>query len=65
MPTPVSPASVGMLDHLGLQCADVEAAAAFYLRVFAPCGIREAMRIDTPDGPVVGMCGTDGTRSCG
>ena len=54
-----------MIDHLGLQCADVEAAAAFYLRVFAPCGIREAMRIDTPDGPVVGMCGTDGTRSCG
>jgi catechol 2,3-dioxygenase-like lactoylglutathione lyase family enzyme len=49
-----------MIDHLGLQCVDVEASAAFYLRVFAPCGIREAMRIDTPDGPVVGMCGTDG-----
>jgi catechol 2,3-dioxygenase-like lactoylglutathione lyase family enzyme len=49
-----------MIDHLGLQCADPEAAAAFYLRVFAPCGIREAMRIDTPGGPVVGMCGPDG-----
>jgi catechol 2,3-dioxygenase-like lactoylglutathione lyase family enzyme len=41
-----------MIDHLGLQCVDVEAAAAFYLRVFAPCGIREAMRYDTPEGPV-------------
>ena len=49
-----------MIDHLGLQVADAEAATAFYLRVFAPCGIREAMRIDTPQGPVVGMSGPDG-----
>jgi catechol 2,3-dioxygenase-like lactoylglutathione lyase family enzyme len=49
-----------MIDHLGLQCVDAEAAAAFYLRVFAPCGIREAMRIDTPGGPVVGLSGPDG-----
>jgi catechol 2,3-dioxygenase-like lactoylglutathione lyase family enzyme len=49
-----------MIDHLGLQVADAEAAAAFYLRVFAACGIREAMRIDTPNGPVVGLSGPDG-----
>ncbi|MGY2001302.1 VOC family protein [Blastococcus sp. SYSU DS1024] len=49
-----------MIDHLGLQCADAEAAAAFYQRVFATCGVREAMRIDTPNGPVIGLCGPDG-----
>jgi catechol 2,3-dioxygenase-like lactoylglutathione lyase family enzyme len=49
-----------MIDHLGLQCADPTATAAFYLRVFAPCGVREAMRIDTPQGPVIGMAGESG-----
>ena len=49
-----------MIDHLGLQCADSEAAAAFYVRVFAPCGIREEMRIDTPHGPVIGLSGPAG-----
>jgi catechol 2,3-dioxygenase-like lactoylglutathione lyase family enzyme len=49
-----------MLDHLALQCADVDAAADFYTRVFAACGVREAMRIDTPVGPHVGLGGPDG-----
>ena len=49
-----------MLDHLALQCADVDASAAFYTRVFAPCGVREAMRIDTPAGPEVGLSGPEG-----
>ena len=49
-----------MIDHLGLQSADPDAAAAFYRRVFASCGVREAMRIDTPGGPVVGMAGEAG-----
>ncbi|MCF6508394.1 VOC family protein [Blastococcus sp. MG754426] len=49
-----------MIDHLGLQCADAEAAAAFYQHVFAACGVREAMRIDTPHGPVIGLCGPGG-----
>jgi catechol 2,3-dioxygenase-like lactoylglutathione lyase family enzyme len=49
-----------MLDHLALQCADVDAAADFYTRVFAPCGIREAMRFDRPEGAVVGLAGPDG-----
>jgi catechol 2,3-dioxygenase-like lactoylglutathione lyase family enzyme len=46
-----------VLDHLALQVADVDVAAAFYTRVFAPAGVREAMRMD---GPVVGLCGPDG-----
>ncbi|MDT0274615.1 VOC family protein [Blastococcus goldschmidtiae] len=49
-----------MIDHLGLQCADAAAAAAFYERVFAPCGVRELMRYDTPHGPVIGLAGPDG-----
>jgi len=49
-----------MLDHLALQCADVQAAADFYLRVFAPCGVREVMRFDPPEGTVVGLSGPDG-----
>ena len=48
-----------MLDHLALQCADVDAAADFYIRVFAPCGVREAMRFDHPEGTVVGLSGPD------
>jgi catechol 2,3-dioxygenase-like lactoylglutathione lyase family enzyme len=41
-----------VLDHLALQVADVDAAAAFYIRVFAPAGVREAMRFDSPGGLV-------------
>jgi catechol 2,3-dioxygenase-like lactoylglutathione lyase family enzyme len=50
-----------MLDHLSLQVDDVDAAAAFYTRVFAPCGVREAMRFDHPAGAVVGLSGPDGS----
>ena len=60
---PLSPVGISvrrMLDHLALQCADVDAAADFYLRVFAPCGVREAMRFDHPEGTVVGLSGPDG-----
>jgi catechol 2,3-dioxygenase-like lactoylglutathione lyase family enzyme len=49
-----------VLDHLGLQTADPDASAAFYLRVFAAAGLREAMRIPTPDGSVIGLSGPDG-----
>jgi catechol 2,3-dioxygenase-like lactoylglutathione lyase family enzyme len=48
-----------VIDHLALQVADVDAAAAFYVRVFAPLGVTEAMRFDSPDGAVVGLCGPD------
>ncbi|MGY1601328.1 VOC family protein [Geodermatophilus sp. SYSU D00815] len=45
-----------MIDHLSLQVADLDAAASFYTRVFAPLGVREAMR----HGDAVGLCGPDG-----
>ena len=49
-----------VLDHLALQCADVEASLAFYLRVFEPAGVREAMRFPREEGLVVGLSGPDG-----
>jgi predicted lactoylglutathione lyase len=49
-----------MLDHLSIQTSDVDAAAAFYLRVFAPLGIREAIRIDRDGAVVVGFSERDG-----
>lgn len=50
-----------MLDHVGVQVADVEASAGFYSTVFAPLGVHEAMRHSAPDGGlVVGFAGPDG-----
>ena len=49
-----------MLDHLGLQVADVGASAAFYTGVLAAVGVREAIRHATPAGDVVGLCGPAG-----
>ncbi|MDX6200325.1 MAG: hypothetical protein QOJ79_3476 [Actinomycetota bacterium] len=49
-----------MLDHLGVQAADVEAAVAFYVRAFGPIGMHEIMRHDTPAGPAIGLGGADG-----
>jgi len=49
-----------VLDHLALQSDDVEAAVAFYTRVFAALGIREARRVQRPEGLVVGLSGPDG-----
>jgi catechol 2,3-dioxygenase-like lactoylglutathione lyase family enzyme len=49
-----------MLDHIGLQVTDVEAALAFYLRTFAPLGMREVMRFPHGDAFVVGLSGPDG-----
>ena len=49
-----------MLDHLALQVADVDAAAAFYVEIFAPLQVRELMRFAGPQGPVVGLGGPDG-----
>ena len=48
-----------MLDHIGLQVADVEASLAFYLRTFAPIGMREVMRIPHGDAFVVGLSGPE------
>lgn len=52
-----------MLDHLGVQVADVEASLAFYLRVFAPIGMREMMRFPRGESFVVGLSGPDGVPS--
>ena len=49
-----------MLDHIGVQVADVQASLDFYLTTFAPIGIREVMRFPTGDAFVVGMSGPDG-----
>jgi catechol 2,3-dioxygenase-like lactoylglutathione lyase family enzyme len=49
-----------MLDHIGLQVADVEASLAFYLQVFAPLGMREVMRFPHNGSLVVGLSGSDG-----
>ncbi|WP_369052693.1 VOC family protein [Kineococcus terrestris] len=49
-----------MIDHIGLPCTDPAASAEFWLRVFAPLGVREAVRIPTPAGPVVGLAGPGG-----
>jgi catechol 2,3-dioxygenase-like lactoylglutathione lyase family enzyme len=48
-----------MLDHIGVQVADVEASLAFYLRAFAAIGMREAMRFPVGDSFVVGLSGPD------
>lgn len=49
-----------MLDHLGIQVADVEASLAYYLRVFAPIGMREAMRFPVGESFVVGLAAGEG-----
>jgi catechol 2,3-dioxygenase-like lactoylglutathione lyase family enzyme len=52
-----------MIDHIGIQVADVEASLAFYLGTFAPIGMREAMRFPDGDTFVVGLSGADGVPS--
>src|ERR1035438_8024463 len=49
-----------MLDHIGLQVQDVDASLNFYLRTFAPIGMREAVRFPHRDSIVVGLAGPDG-----
>ena len=49
-----------MLDHVGLQAADVEASVAFYTGVFAAIGLREVMRFPVADSHAVGFAGPDG-----
>jgi catechol 2,3-dioxygenase-like lactoylglutathione lyase family enzyme len=49
-----------MLDHVSLQTSDVERSADFYVRVFAALGVAEAMRVERPEGTVIGLAGPDG-----
>jgi catechol 2,3-dioxygenase-like lactoylglutathione lyase family enzyme len=44
-----------MIDHLGIQVADVETALTFYTTALAPVGLHEAVRIPVPPSLVVGM----------
>jgi catechol 2,3-dioxygenase-like lactoylglutathione lyase family enzyme len=50
-----------MIDHVGLQVSDVRSSLDFYLNVFAPIGLREAVRYPVGDSFVVGLAGPDGT----
>lgn len=49
-----------MIDHIGVQVVDVPASLAFYLGVFGPLGLHEAVRFTPGDGLVVGLAGPDG-----
>lgn len=49
-----------MFDHLGIQVSDVEASLDVYLRVFAPIGMREAVRFPVADSFVVGLAAGQG-----
>lgn len=49
-----------MIDHLGVQAADVEASARFYTTVFAPIGFTEGARFPSENGPVVGLADASG-----
>ncbi len=49
-----------MFDHVGIQAADVDAAVAFYLKVFGPLGFVEAQRYPVGDSFTVGIAGRRG-----
>jgi catechol 2,3-dioxygenase-like lactoylglutathione lyase family enzyme len=49
-----------VIDHLALQVTDVHAAAALYVRLLAPLGIKEVMRFPRGEELVVGLGGPDG-----
>jgi catechol 2,3-dioxygenase-like lactoylglutathione lyase family enzyme len=49
-----------MFDHVGIQAADVDAAVAFYLRVFGPIGFTEVARHPVGDSFAVGIAGRKG-----
>ncbi len=51
---------MAMMDHVGVQAADVTASLEFYLRAFGPIGMREVMRFPARDSFVVGLAGPDG-----
>jgi catechol 2,3-dioxygenase-like lactoylglutathione lyase family enzyme len=48
-----------MIDHLGIQVADVEASLGFYLQVFEPVGLHEMMRFPHGEVFAVGLAGPD------
>ena len=48
-----------MIDHIGIQVADVGASLVFYLRVFGPLGMQEVMRFPQAEAFVVGLGAAD------
>ncbi|GAA1040370.1 VOC family protein [Virgisporangium ochraceum] len=50
-----------MLDHLGIQVANVLGSLEFYVRTFAPLGMREAMRFPSGDSFAIGLSLADGS----
>jgi catechol 2,3-dioxygenase-like lactoylglutathione lyase family enzyme len=50
----------GVIDHFGFPVADVDASVAAYLRLFAPLGLQEAVRIPHEGSAVVGLAGPGG-----
>ena len=48
-----------LLDHLGVQVADVDASVAFYVRTFTALGLWEAMRYPVGGSHAVGLAGAD------
>jgi catechol 2,3-dioxygenase-like lactoylglutathione lyase family enzyme len=48
-----------VLDHVGIQVADVEASLAFYQRAFGPLGVHEMLRFPVGPSFVVGLAGPD------
>ncbi len=51
-----------MIDHLGIQVADVEASLAFYTTAFAPLGLHEVVRIPHPPSVVLGLATAGGEQ---
>ena len=49
-----------LLDHVGVQVADVDASVAFYLRTFGVLGLWEAVRHPVGASHAVGIAGEDG-----
>jgi catechol 2,3-dioxygenase-like lactoylglutathione lyase family enzyme len=44
-----------MIDHIGIRTQHIDATLKLYASALAPLGYVEAMRFDTPAGPVVGL----------
>ncbi|QNG19547.1 VOC family protein [Rhodococcus triatomae] len=44
-----------MIDHFGFPVSDIARSVEFYLDAFAPVGLEELQRVQTPSGALVGF----------